>query len=122
MLIRIDPASGVPLYEQLAASVRAQLADGSIVAGERLPGARDLARELGINLHTVLRGYNLLRDEGLLELRRGRGAVVTGAADAASAADRASLAAALNEVRRAAQRLGLSADDLAALVTKGYGK
>ncbi|MCW3157815.1 GntR family transcriptional regulator [Micropruina sonneratiae] len=122
MLIRIDPASDVPLYEQLAASVRAQLAAGSIAAGERLPGARDLAQSLGINLHTVLRGYNLLRDEGLLELRRGRGAVVAGSADAVSTADRATLAAALEEVRRAAQRLGLSADELATLVTKGYGR
>lgn len=120
MLVRIDPASGLPLYEQLANSIRAQIADGSIRPGERLPGARDLAEALGINLHTVLRGYTLLRDEGLLELRRGRGAVVTADTDAGLGAERAGLLAAVQAVQRAGRRLGLSSDDLADLIRKGY--
>lgn len=120
MLIRIDPASDVPLYEQLAASIRAQIADGSVRAGERLPGARDLAGALGINLHTVLRGYSRLRDEGLLELRRGRGAVVAESAGAIVSADRARLITAVEAVQRVGRRLGLSSDDLTDLIRKGY--
>jgi GntR family transcriptional regulator len=77
MLLRVDPSSSAPLFEQLAASVRIDAARGAIAAGERLPAARDVAASLDINVHTVLRAYQLLREEGLVDLRRGRGAVVT---------------------------------------------
>ncbi|RSM75947.1 GntR family transcriptional regulator [Kibdelosporangium aridum] len=81
MLISIDPSMPVQLADQVARSVRAGLADGSIKPGDKLPPARELASSLGIGLHTVLRGYQQLRDEGLVELRRGRGAVITDAGD-----------------------------------------
>lgn len=76
MLIVIDPASSVALHEQIAAAARRAIAEGQVSAGDRLPAARDLAESLQVNMHTVLRAYNALRDEGLIELRRGRGAVV----------------------------------------------
>lgn len=82
MLLRVDTASQQPLFEQLAVSVRAEIARGGLQVGDRLPGARDVAEQLGVNHHTVLKAYQLLRDEGLVELRRGRGAVVTGTAPA----------------------------------------
>lgn len=77
MLIRIDPTSSVALYDQLAAAIRGGVGAGDIRAGQRLPPARELAASLGINVHTVLKAYAALRDEGLLHVRRGRGAVVT---------------------------------------------
>ena len=80
MLLRVDPGSSRPLFEQIAASVRGEIARGALVVGDRLPGARDVAHELGVNHHTVLRAYQDLRDEGVVELRRGRGAVVTASA------------------------------------------
>ena len=84
MLIRINPESDEPLFVQVAAAVRAQIAAGDARPGDRLPSARDLASGLGVNVHTVLHAYQDLRDEGLVDLRRGRGAVVTEAAGAVS--------------------------------------
>jgi GntR family transcriptional regulator len=78
MLIEIDESSPVPLYAQIAASVRRAIAAGHLSRGDRLPATRDLAAELGVNMHTVQRAYGLLRDEGVLQLRQGRGAVVAG--------------------------------------------
>lgn len=79
MIWQVDPTSEVPLYEQVAACGRRAIAEGQLRKGERLPAGKDLAASLDINLHTVLRAYQVLRDEGLVDLRRGRGAVVTGA-------------------------------------------
>ncbi|PKQ30601.1 MAG: GntR family transcriptional regulator [Actinobacteria bacterium HGW-Actinobacteria-2] len=100
MLFRIDPSANEPLFAQLAAQVRAAVADGSLRHGERLPAARDLAGSLEINLHTVLRAYQDLRDEGLIELRRGRGAVITARAGQDLAVLRQALAAVAAESRR----------------------
>ncbi|MCU1508276.1 MAG: GntR family transcriptional regulator [Glaciihabitans sp.] len=115
MLLRIDPLSPVPLFEQLAASIRADAGSGALRVGERLPAAREVAAALDINVHTVLRAYQLLRDEGLVDLRRGRGAVVT-----ARAGEYSSLGLAIPQLVEEAKRLGLSAAALTALVTKEY--
>lgn len=80
MLIKVDSTSDQPLFAQLAASIRADAAAGRLKPGERLPSAREVAESLGINVHTVLHAYQELRAEGLVELRRGRGAVLTEAA------------------------------------------
>jgi GntR family transcriptional regulator len=80
MLIRIAPGDPRPLYEQIELQVRAAIGDGSLPPGERLPSARELAEDLGVNVHTVLKAYGSLRDAGLIELRPRRGAVVALAA------------------------------------------
>lgn len=116
MLIRIDPTSSVPLGDQVAASVRRAVADGTVQAGDRLPPARDLAESLGINLHTVLRGYQRLRDEGLVDLRRGRGAVLTDRATAGQAA----LTEQAAHLVAAARRVGLDEQALIGLVRAAF--
>ena len=80
MLFRIDPSGTEPLAAQLASQIRSAAARGELTPGTRLPSARDVADSLGVNLHTVLRAYQDVRDEGLIDLRRGRGAVMTSAA------------------------------------------
>ncbi|WP_019148563.1 GntR family transcriptional regulator [Timonella senegalensis] len=77
MLYRVDTSSPEPLFEQLAHQVRVAILSGTLQPGDKLPSARELAAALDVNLHTVLHAYQLLRDEGSLELRRGRGAIVT---------------------------------------------
>lgn len=76
MLFRVDPSSAAGLAEQIAAQVRGALVGGRLAPGDRLPPAREVAAGLDMNIHTVLRGYAMLRDEALVDLRRGRGAVV----------------------------------------------
>jgi GntR family transcriptional regulator len=76
--VKVDRAQPVLLHDQVAAEIRRAIADGEAKPGERLPPARDLAAVLHVNTNTVLRALRLLRDEGLLEFRRGRGIHVAG--------------------------------------------
>src|SRR5581483_6428374 len=78
---RIDPEDPTLVHEQVAAEIRRAIADGEAKPGERLPPAVDLAAVLGVNRNTVLRALRILRDEGLLEFRRGRGVTVAGTAE-----------------------------------------
>jgi GntR family transcriptional regulator len=74
--VKVNRAEPVELHEQVAAEIRRAIADGEAKPGERLPPAKDLAAVLGVNTNTVLRALRQLRDEGLLEFRRGRGVTV----------------------------------------------
>ncbi len=76
MLLTLDLNDPRPLHEQVAGAVRRAVASGSVLPGQRLPSARELAAALGVNANTVLRALRDLRDEGVLEFRRGRGVSV----------------------------------------------
>jgi GntR family transcriptional regulator len=76
--MKIDRSDPTLVFEQVAAEIRRAILDGEARPGERLPPAKDLGAELGVNTNTVLRALRLLRDEGLLEFRRGRGVTVAG--------------------------------------------
>jgi GntR family transcriptional regulator len=76
--VKVDRTDSTDLYEQVASEIRRAIADGEAKPGERLPPAKDLAAVLGVNTNTVLRALRLLRDEGLLEFRRGHGISVAG--------------------------------------------
>ena len=115
MYLSVDPGSATPLFEQLVAGIRAQVIDGSLSQGERLPAARDLATSLDVNVHTVLRAYQVLRDEGFLDLRRGRGAVV-----ASRAQDYAQLERDIDRVVAEAKKLDLTPSAVSALIRKAF--
>ena len=76
--VNVDRSGPVPLHDQVAAQIRRAIAEGEAGPGERLPLAKDLAAVLGVNKNTVLRALHILREEGLLEFRRGRGITVAG--------------------------------------------
>lgn len=80
---------GADLHEQVASELRRAISTGEAKPGERLPPARDLAAVLGVNTNTVLRALRTLRDEGLLEFRRGRGITVVGTSEQTAVAERA---------------------------------
>src|SRR5579864_6491746 len=104
--MRIDRAEPTLVFEQVAAEIRRAILDGEARPGERLPPAKDLAAELGVNSNTVLRALRLLRDEGLLEFRRGRGVTVAGTPERTAVLDKA------HELLALARRHGYRRDEL----------
>lgn len=109
--LEIDPSSATPLHEQVAGALRRAIAEGEAKPGERLPPARDLATVLGVNANTVFRALRALRDEGLVEFRRGRGVTVSGAAPGRSA-----LIGKTRELIELAQRCGYGLDELEQII------
>jgi GntR family transcriptional regulator len=74
----LDRTDRTLLHEQVAAEIRRAINDGEAKPGERIPQARDLAAVLGVNTNTVLRALHVLRDEGLIQMGRGRATTVAG--------------------------------------------
>ncbi len=109
-MLHLDPAATGPLHERIAAAVRRAVGDGELEPGAQLPPARELASQLDVNSNTVLRAYRELSAEGLIELRRGRGATVRGGAD------RARLYYLADELLAEAARLGVTRGELAGLL------
>lgn len=106
----IDKSDPMPLHEQVAAAVRRAIAEGEAGPGDRLPLARDLAAVLGVNRNTVLRALHLLRDEGLLEFRRGHGIKVTGTSE------KSDLLAHVHELVAEARKSGYRKSELIAMI------
>ena len=104
MIVRPNAASGVPIYLQLMEQVKHAIETGALRPGDQLPGIRPLAEELVINPNTVAKAYRELEHDGVLELRHGAGAFVTGAAREKKLTDRlragqAIVAAAVDKLR-----------------------
>ena len=108
--VKIDKQEPTELFEQVAAEIRRAIADGEAKPGERLPPARDLAAVLGVNTNTVLRSLRLLRDEGMLEFRRGRGVTVAGTPE------RGAVIARARELVSFARQQGYRRDELIQLI------
>ncbi len=112
--VKVNRADETALHEQVAAEIRRAIADGEAKPGERLPPARDLAAVIRVNRNTVLRALRQLRDEGLLEFRRGRGITVAGTPEKGAVVTRAT------ELVRFARRHGYEPSELARMI-EGLG-
>jgi GntR family transcriptional regulator len=104
MLFRPNPSSGVPIYLQLMEQVKHAIETGALRPGDQLPGMRPLAEELVINPNTVAKAYRELEHEGVIELRHGAGAFVSGSAGTKKLTDKvragqAIVAAAVDKLR-----------------------
>ncbi len=77
MLVRVEKGSSVPISRQIADQVRAQCLSGRLKPGAQIPSVRQLARDLAVNQNTVLRVYERLTAEKLLEMRHGEGTFVS---------------------------------------------
>jgi DNA-binding transcriptional regulator YhcF (GntR family) len=103
-----------PIYRQLRDRVVAMILDGVLKEGDPLPSVRTVAAEYRVNPLTVLKGYQQLVDEGLVETRRGRGMFINeGARGLLLAGEREKfLAEEWPRVQATIQRLGLKTEDL----------
>ena len=104
ILLKPNPSSGVPIYLQLMEQVKHAIETGALKPGEQLPSIRPLAEELVVNPNTVAKAYRELEHEGVIELRQGAGAFVSGQAPTKKDADRlraaqAAVAGAIEKLR-----------------------
>lgn len=76
-MLKIDFESETPIYEQLRRQIIQGIAKGELKKGEELPSVRQMAEDIGINLHTVNKTYNILKSEGYLTIDRRKGAMVS---------------------------------------------
>ena len=113
MRIRVETSSGMPITRQIAAQIRAQCASGTLQPGERLPSVRALAGELAVNQNTILRVYERLTAEGLIERRHGEGTfVVDRVPTGQMKAQRQLLREEIARVAELAKTLGVDAEEL----------
>ncbi|MGH3261961.1 MAG: GntR family transcriptional regulator [Trebonia sp.] len=109
-LAAVDRSDPTYLHEQAAAEIRRAIANGEAAPGDRIPQAKDIAAVLGVNTNTVLRALRLLRDEGLLEMGRGRAIRVAGTPQRSAVIEK------VNELIEFGRRHGYRRDELAALL------
>lgn len=108
--VKIDRSESTLLHEQVAAEIRRAIAEGEASPGERLPPARDLAAVMKVNTNTVLRALRLLREERLLEFKRGRGITVAGTPERGALVGRA------RDLLRYARQQGYRRDELVRII------
>lgn len=77
MFLEIDFKSDLPIYEQIRRGIIIGLAKDQIKPGDKLPSVRDMAENIGINLHTVNKAYKLLEVDGVLTMDRRYGSLIS---------------------------------------------
>lgn len=113
MLIRIDPRSPEPLFEQVVFAVKTAVAKGTAAPGGKLPSVRELAKELAINPNTVVRAYEALERDGVVVRRQGAGVFVSDrGSDLAAGEKKKQLVASMQRAVTEAFHLGFQPDDV----------
>ena len=80
MFFEINTSNGVPVYEQVYRQIAFAIANGLLSSGDLIPSVRSMAKDLAINPNTVARAYRDLQTEGVVEVVRGSGLLITKAA------------------------------------------
>jgi GntR family transcriptional regulator len=109
-LAAVNRADPTLLHEQIALELRRAIAEGEVRPGESIPQAKELAAVLGVNTNTALRALRILRDQGLLEVGRGRAIRVAGTPERVEVLEK------LKDLFELARRGGYNRDDLIALL------
>ncbi len=113
----------MPITRQIAAQIRAQCASGTLQPGQRLPSVRALAAELAVNQNTILRVYERLTAEGLLERRHGDGTFVAASVPSGQMkAQRQLLRQEIARVAEMAKTLGVNPEELHQLLQETLDK
>lgn len=120
--MQLDPSSLVPLYQQIADSLRAEILMGLYPEGTQIPSTTQIAREEQMNPATVLKGVNQLVADNIVEKRRGVGMFVLPGAVAAlrTVEKQAFMTTQLQQLVADAKRLGISEQDLLNGVEEAY--
>lgn len=118
MLISVSEKDPRPIYLQIISEIKEQVRAGALRPGDELPSVRELSESLGINLHTVHRAYQKLRDQGVIHLRLGRRAKIAPLRETPASREAVddAIVGKLGELITEAFHLGLSADDFRELV------
>ena len=120
--MHVDPSRETPMFVQIAESIEDDIFTGLYAEGDRVPSTNEVAALFGINPHTVLKGMNILVDEGIIHKRRGMGMYVSdGALDAIRAKRQAAFCERYVETLVAeARKLGMDEAQALSLVKKGF--
>lgn len=120
IVIEIDANSGEALYMQLRNQIIYGIATAKLQEGDSLPSVRQLADQIGINMHTVNKAYTVLKEEGFLRLDRRRGAVIALDIDKLRAME--SLQEDFRRLIAWAQCKGISREEIHQLIDEVYGE
>jgi DNA-binding transcriptional regulator YhcF (GntR family) len=117
MFLAIDERDPRPAYLQIATAIKQQVRDGLLAPGAELPSVRELAHDLGINLHTVRHAYQVLSQQGVVQLRLGRRVkIAPPRVEPAGAESAARLRQQIEELATEAFHLGVSPQQLRAML------
>ncbi|MGI9029527.1 MAG: GntR family transcriptional regulator [Ilumatobacteraceae bacterium] len=117
MIIRIEPGSPTPPYEQLRVQLATMIESGSLPVGHRLAPVRQLANDLGLAVGTVARTYRELEHAGLVKTAGRHGTIVDPSGEMSIADRRSRLREAADAFVRTARQLGVADDDAQAALT-----
>jgi GntR family transcriptional regulator len=123
VFVRIESTSGMPITRQIADQIRSQCASGVLAPGDLMPSVRQLARELAVNQNTILRVYERLTSEGLLDRRQGDGTYVADSLPRGRVkAQRELLQGEIDRVAQRARDLAVNADEIHEMLDASFSR
>lgn len=120
MFLEIDFKSELPIYEQIRRGIIIGLAEGHINPGDKLPSVRDMAENIGINLHTVNKAYKLLEADGVLTMDRRFGSLISENINPMAAYDEGKIESELDLLIAIAKLKGSKKEDFIKIINKKW--